>query len=83
MPVLWDKQTTSIVNNESADIVRMFNDAFNEHAKHPKLDIYPKHLRKEIDSVNEWIYPNINNGVYRTGFATQQKPYEEAFGCVL
>ena len=83
VPVLWDKQTKSIVNNESADIVRMFNDAFNEHAKHPELDIYPKHLRKEIDSVNEWIYPNINNGVYRTGFATQQKPYEEAFECVL
>ena len=79
MPVLWDKQTKSIVNNESADIVRMFNDAFNEHAKNSEVDIYPEHLRKDIDAVNEWIYPNINNGVYRCGFATQQKPYEEAF----
>ncbi|CAL5229131.1 g12399 [Coccomyxa viridis] len=79
VPVLWDKQTKSIVNNESADIVRMFNEAFNEHAKNPEVDIYPEHLRKDIDAVNEWIYPNINNGVYRCGFATQQKPYEEAF----
>lgn len=52
VPVLWDKQTKSIVNNESADIVRMFNDAFNKFAKHPELNIYPEHLRKEIDSVN-------------------------------
>ena len=80
MPVLWDRQTRCIVNNESADIVRMFNDAFNAHAKHPGLDIYPGHLRQEIDAVNEWIYPDINNGVYRTGFATQQEPYEKAFG---
>ena len=79
MPVLWDKQTKSIVNNESADIVRMFNDAFNRIAKKPEIDIYPEHLRKEIDAINEWVYPTINNGVYRCGFATKQEPYEEAF----
>ena len=79
VPVLWDKQTKSIVNNESADIVRMFNDAFNGIAKKPEVDIYPEHLKKEIDSVNEWVYPTINNGVYRCGFATKQEPYEEAF----
>lgn len=83
VPVLWDKQTKSIVNNESADIVRMFNDAFNKIAKHPEVDIYPEHLRKAIDDVNEWVYPNINNGVYRAGFATKQEPYEEAFGWVF
>ena len=79
VPVLWDKQTKSIVNNESADIVRMFNDAFNGIAKKPEVDIYPEHLKNEIDSVNEWVYPTINNGVYRCGFATKQEPYEEAF----
>ena len=79
VPVLWDKQTKSIVNNESADIVRMFNDAFNGIAKKPEVDIYPEHLKKEIGSVNEWVYPTIINGVYRCGFATKQEPYEEAF----
>lgn len=79
VPVLWDKQTKSIVNNESADIVRMFNSAFDGVAKHPEVDLYPEHLKQEIDYVNEWIYPTINNGVYRTGFATKQEPYEEAF----
>ncbi|CAI5937573.1 unnamed protein product [Closterium sp. NIES-65] len=123
--VLWDKQTSTIVNNESAEIVRMLNSEFNALAKHPQVsgplpappassnrrgdrvgvssdqqrrpssfhpshsrlsfttppqvDLYPPHLRAAIDEVNEWVYPAINNGVYRCGFAKKQGPYEEAF----
>lgn len=55
MPVLWDKKTKQIVNNESADIVRMFNSAFNEHAKNPNLDLYPDELVEKIDAVNDWV----------------------------
>jgi putative glutathione S-transferase len=79
VPVLWDKKEKTIVSNESADIVRMFNSAFNDFAKDPQLDLYPEELRKDIDDVNSWIYSNINNGVYRCGFATKQAAYEEAF----
>uniref|UniRef100_A0A7S1UL66 GST C-terminal domain-containing protein n=2 Tax=Phaeomonas parva TaxID=124430 RepID=A0A7S1UL66_9STRA len=81
VPVLWDKHTSTIVNNESSEIIRMFNSAFNENGlcKNPELDLYPKHLRSEIDAVNEWVYPTINNGVYRCGFATTQDAYETAF----
>lgn len=90
VPVLWDKREGTIVNNESAEIVRMFNSAFNGAegggadaskpiAKHPEVDLSPEHLRAEIDALNEWIYRDINNGVYRCGFATKQAPYEEAF----
>ena len=79
MPLLWDKKTKSIVNNESSEIMRMFNSAFNEIATEPKLDLYPEDLRSEIDEVNAWIYPTINNGVYRCGFAQAQAAYEEAF----
>ncbi|GJP65024.1 hypothetical protein CLOP_g21947, partial [Closterium sp. NIES-67] len=79
VPVLWDKETGTIVNNESSEIMRMFNSEFNAIAKHPQVDIYPAHLRAAIDEVNEWVYPSINNGVYRCGFATKQAPYEEAF----
>jgi putative glutathione S-transferase len=77
--VLWDKKLNVIVNNESSEILRMFNSAFNDLAKNPKLDLYPEALRNAIDEVNEWVYPAINNGVYRCGFATKQEPYEEAF----
>lgn len=78
IPVLWDKQQNKIVSNESAEIIRMFNSAFN-HLTDNELDFYPAHLQAQIDEINELVYNNINNGVYRTGFATTQKAYEEAF----
>jgi putative glutathione S-transferase len=78
VPVLWDRKTSTIVNNESSEIIRMFNSEFDAVAD-PSLDLYPKHLRGEIDELNDYIYPRINNGVYRCGFATSQEAYEEAF----
>jgi putative glutathione S-transferase len=78
VPVLWDKKTGTIVNNESADILRMLNSAFTPVAP-PSADLYPADLRTEIDALNELIYPHLNNGVYRAGFATTQEAYEEAF----
>lgn len=64
MPVLWDKKLNTIVNNESSEIIRMFNAAFNHllPADKAALDLYPEELRSEIDQLNEWIYPNINGG---------------------
>ncbi|MBQ4835614.1 glutathione S-transferase family protein [Pseudoalteromonas luteoviolacea] len=79
VPVLWDKYQQRIVSNESSEIIRMFNDAFN-HLTGNALDFYPQHLRNSIDEINAFIYENINNGVYRTGFATSQEAYEQAFG---
>lgn len=76
VPVLWDKQSGAIVNNESSEVLRMLNSEFNEFAERPDLDFYPAPLRDEIDALNEWIYPEINNGVYRAGFATSQTAYE-------
>ena len=78
VPVVWDKQQQRIVNNESSEIIRMFNSAF-DHLTGNDLDFYPPHLRSEIDALNERIYPAVNNGVYRAGFATSQKAYEQAF----
>jgi putative glutathione S-transferase len=78
VPVLWDKHQKRIVNNESAEIIRMFNGAFDELTGNG-LDFYPAPLRGEIDALNERIYPAVNNGVYRAGFATSQSAYEEAF----
>lgn len=77
VPVLWDTKTHSIVNNESAEIIRIFNTAFNALTGNTD-DYYPKALREEIDSVNERVYHDINNGVYKAGFATSQAAYEEA-----
>ncbi len=78
VPVLWDKERKTIVNNESSEIIRMLNSSFdaftNEHT-----DYYPADKRAEIDRINDMVYPNINNGVYRTGFATSQGAYEQAF----
>jgi putative glutathione S-transferase len=78
VPVLWDKQRQTIVSNESSEIIRMLNTAFNEFGD-ASLDFYPEALAAEIDALNDFIYPNINNGVYRAGFATEQDAYEEAF----
>tara|TARA_R110002124_G_scaffold9863_6_gene50436 strand:+ start:12072 stop:13031 length:960 start_codon:yes stop_codon:yes gene_type:complete len=78
VPVLWDKQTQSIVSNESADIIRMFNSAFNEFTGND-MDYYPVALREQIDTINDRVYDAINNGVYRAGFATTQPAYEEAY----
>lgn len=78
VPVLWDKKTQRIVSNESAEIIRMFNIAFNTLTGNER-DFYPQSLRSEIDEVNEFVYHNINNGVYRAGFATTQDAYTEAF----
>ncbi|EAW28721.1 Fructose-bisphosphate aldolase [Alteromonadales bacterium TW-7] len=82
VPVLWDKKQNKIVSNESADIIRMFNSAFNEITGN-KDDYYPESLRSEIDELNALIYPNINNGVYRAGFATTTHAYEQAFDDVF
>ncbi|OOL36828.1 glutathione S-transferase family protein [Pseudomonas sp. FSL W5-0299] len=82
VPVLWDKQQNRIVNNESAEIIRMFNGAFDDLTGND-LDFYPPPLRGEIDALNERIYPAVNNGVYRAGFATSQQAYEEAFDDVF
>ncbi|MEE2731777.1 MAG: glutathione S-transferase family protein [Pseudomonadota bacterium] len=77
VPVLWDKHTETIVSNESADIIRMFNSAFDECGAKPG-DYYPGPWREEIDQLNHLIYETVNNGVYRAGFATRQEAYEEA-----
>ena len=78
VPVLWDKAQEKIVSNESADIIRMLNSAFDEWGD-ASLDFYPEPLRGGIDSINANIYGNVNNGVYKAGFATSQEAYEEAF----
>ncbi len=77
IPILWDKHERTIVSNESAEIVRMLNSAFDGVGANHN-DYYPAELRGEIDELNAYIYPNINNGVYRAGFATTQEAYEEA-----
>lgn len=78
VPVLWDKATSTIVNNESAEIIRMFNSAF-DHLTGDASDYYPESLSQTIDDINARVYNDINNGVYRAGFATTQQAYEAAF----
>lgn len=78
VPVLWDKQRNTIVNNESSEIIRMFNSAFNAITGDDS-DYYPEDLRAQIDAINQPIYDNVNNGVYRCGFAHTQQAYEKAF----
>jgi putative glutathione S-transferase len=82
VPVLWDKRTATIVNNESSEIIRMFNGAFAA-AGAVGPDFYPEALRDEIDAINTVVYGNVNNGVYRAGFATAQAAYEEAFDALF
>jgi len=80
VPALWDKQRETIVSNESAEIIRMFNSAFNGlDGVREDLDFYPDALKGEIDEVNERIYDTVNNGVYKAGFATAQDKYEQAY----
>ncbi|HET7384711.1 MAG TPA: glutathione S-transferase family protein [Pseudolabrys sp.] len=78
VPVLWDKKRKTIVNNESSEIIRMVNSAFDAFTN-VHTDYYPEKFRAEIDRLNDLIYPNINNGVYRAGFASSQAAYEQAF----
>lgn len=73
----------TIVNNESSEIIRMFNTEFNDLAEKPDLDLYPAHLQTVIDEVNEWVYDSINNGVYKCGFAKKQGPYDEVLYILL
>ena len=82
VPALWDKERRTIVNNESAEIIRMLNGAFGRFTN-VRTDYYPPALREEIDRVNALVYENVNNGVYRAGFATAQEAYEEAFHAVF
>ncbi len=78
VPVLYDKERGLIVNNESSEIIRMFNTAFDQWGR-ADVDFYPPALRTEIDQINAFVYHKVNNGVYKVGFATKQKAYEEAF----
>jgi glutathionyl-hydroquinone reductase len=82
VPTLWDKKTKRIVNNESSEIIRMLNSEFGALGADP-ADFYPKHLRAEIDRINEQIYANVNNGVYRCGFARSQAAYDEAYDALF
>jgi putative glutathione S-transferase len=83
VPVLWDSERAEIVNNESAEILRMLNREFDALARRKLADLYPEKLGREIDSVNERVYRDLNNGVYRAGFATAQDKYEAAFNGVF
>ncbi len=78
VPVLWDKQTKKIVNNSEDDICRMFNTVFNEFAANKDLDFFPKEIEAEHAKLCRFLHDNVNNGVYRAGFATRQRPYEVA-----
>lgn len=78
VPVLWDNRKETIVNNESSEIIRMFNSSFNVFTD-SSIDLYPESMREKIDKINERIYESVNNGVYRTGFASTQGSYEKAF----
>ena len=79
VPVLWDKENSTIVSNESSEIIRMFNNAFNGIGANLE-DFYPRELQQEIDEINTRVYETLNNGVYKSGFATTQQAYEEAIG---
>jgi putative glutathione S-transferase len=78
VPLLWDKKRQTIVNNESADIIRMLNTAFDDFSD-SSIDYYPESQREEIDAINNIVYNDVNNGVYKAGFATTQTAYEKAF----
>lgn len=77
VPILWDKKTQTIVNNESAEIIRIFNSAFNDLTGH-KQDFYPDSLQPAINEINDFVYDKINNGVYKSGFSTTESAYKDA-----
>lgn len=77
VPVLWDTKKKVILNNESSEIIRLFNTAY-DHLTGSEIDLYPEALKEKIDAINDKVYPNVNNGVYKAGFASSQKAYEEA-----
>lgn len=81
MPVLWDRKLQTIVNNESAEVLRILNDGFNDLAENPSFDLYPEALRAKIDEVNTWVYDGLNNGVYKAGFATAQEECTKVLRC--
>ena len=83
VPVLWDRERGTIVSNESSEIIRMFNGAFDAFAMNQAPDFYPPALRGEIDTINAQVYETINNGVYRCGFATSQDAYDEAYDALF
>lgn len=84
VPTLWDTQKQTIASNESAEIIRMFNSAFNDlDGVRSDMDFYPEGLREDIDAVNARVYDTVNNGVYKAGFATAQDKYEEAYGALF
>ncbi len=83
VPTLWDKKKGTIVNNESSEVLRMLNSEFQDVARHPHVDLYPEELRPQIGEVNAWVYDQINNGVYRSGFARSQKAYDKAVGALF
>jgi putative glutathione S-transferase len=78
VPVLWDTKTKRIVNNCEDDICPMFNDVFNDFARNKTVDLFPKEIQADQAELSDFIYDNVNNGVYRAGFATRQRPYERA-----
>jgi len=78
VPILWDKKTNKVVNNESSEILLMLNTEFNQFSQHPAVDYRPQALQAEIDTQNDFMYNRVNNGVYRCGFATSQAAYESA-----
>jgi putative glutathione S-transferase len=82
VPVLWDKRKSTIVNNESSEIIRMLNSAFDEWGD-SNLDFYPTEFREQIDRINSVVYDNVNNGVYKCGFASSQQAYDESFGALF
>jgi len=82
VPALWDRETQTIVNNESSEIIRILNTQFDEWGR-DDLDFYPEALRDQIDRINAFVYPNVNNGVYKAGFATTQQAYEDAATAVF
>jgi glutathionyl-hydroquinone reductase len=82
VPVLWDKHRNTIVNNESAEIIRMLNSAFDEWGSR-EINFLPAHLRTGVDEINAYVYDNVNNGVYKSGFATTQAAYETAFDALF